>query len=195
MVARPLVGWHSDPDWDELPAAPMPRDSTLDLFALAPGPGPEAALGRSLAARLADILNRDADLPPEFRPRPGAPPETAESVLSVAERWSEQRDARVFAIVLEGEAIGSISLSHIDRKRGRARTGYFIAASHQGRGYGTAALRRLLELAREEGISAVSASLPAGPSASRRIWAKCGAPVHFSGNQVKATLAIPVAPP
>jgi len=147
----------------------------------------DAALG--YAAQLAKILNEDAALRPGIRPEANRAPETAESVLAFAQKWCFEKGAQFFVIVLNRDLVlGSISLSHIDRESRTARTGYFLASRHQGKGYGTLALAHLLNHARLKGLKTVSARLTASPAASRRIWEKSGFPLRYAEDGVTAFL-------
>jgi RimJ/RimL family protein N-acetyltransferase len=100
-----------------------------------------------------------------------------------------EKSAQFFVIVLNRDLVlGSISLSHIDRESRTARTGYFLASCHQGKGYGTLALAHLLTRARLKGLKAVSARLTTSLPASRRIWEKSGFPLRYAEDEVTAIL-------
>lgn len=162
---------------------------SVELVLLAPDPIGEAGIALRHAAQLAELLNGDEGLPPGIRRKEERPPETAESVLSAARKWCLERNASFYGIVLDGRlVIGSISLSHVDPWNRTGRTGYFLGSRYQNRGYGTLALARLLGLARDQGLEAVSGTALASEPASRRIWEKSGFPLRFVGDEVTAVL-------
>jgi len=165
------------------------NSSTLKLVRLAPDPEENPALITNYAAQLAHILNTDRGLPQEYILPQEAPNETAESVLTTAESWCRERNAKSFMIVLEnGTVVGAISLSHIDYGSHSARVGYFVTSLLQGRGLGTEALVKLLSIAHELRLRMISASIATDNNASRRIWEKSGASVEFNDSGVTAFL-------
>lgn len=167
----------------------MADPPALELIRLAPDPigEPETALRH--AAQLAELLNGDEQLPPGIRRKEERPPETAEGVLSAARKWCLERNASFYGIVLDGRlVIGSISLSYVDPRKRTGRTGYFLGSRFQNQGYGTLALAGLLVLARDQGLEAVSGTVPESEPASRRIWEKSGFPLRILGNEVTGVL-------
>lgn len=77
----------------------------------------------------------------------------ASNAISLAEAWLyyERRDTHPFA-VYHGEELVGFMMVHEDReKRVLDLWRLAIAKEHQGKGYGTAALRKLIPLARDSG--------------------------------------------
>lgn len=75
------------------------------------------------------------------------------------------------------EPIGRVSLADINREHGRAEVGCLIGERHQGRGYGTAALRALDTLALDPGtidLWRLEALVAVGNVASRRMVERVG---------------------
>jgi len=164
-------------------AAPV----AVELIALTPGNIEEAT--RSYAAQLANILNTDLELPPEFQSPPGAPAHSAESILSYVEEWCRKKKALFFFIVLQDDKVaGSISLSHLDMDAGSARTGYFLATKFQGKGIGGQAFSRVLDIARQQGLKSISGTVPKSNTASRKIWENHGAVGHGMEDEITLLL-------
>ena len=73
--------------------------------------------------------------------------------------------------------IGTAGFSDVPDGRGRAELGYAIARSHRGRGYATAAVRALIELARRHGATSLGAEVDAAnpdAAASCRVLSRSG---------------------
>lgn len=167
----------------------MEKARSLGLICLAPEPECESKQALHLAADLAALLNFDEELPEGIRRSPGAPLETAESVLFFAKKWCLGRNAKFFAIILDNEtAIGSISLSHIDIAAQAARSGYWLGSTYQGRGYGTEALSKLVAIARKCGLRHISAKINTENEPSKRIWEKLGAQIQDDGGSILAII-------
>jgi ribosomal-protein-alanine N-acetyltransferase len=121
---------------------------------------------RRLASLLCEdgILRRDLGMAREDRP-------TGEAFDRHIRDWCRSRNAITYAIVLgDGTAIGTISLSHIDREDHSARIGYWIGSSYRNRGYGTKAFERVMAEAFSQDILRVRASIERDNLPSRRIW-------------------------
>ena len=121
---------------------------------------------RQLASLLCEdcILRRDLGMAREDRP-------TGEAFGRHIRDWCRSRNAFTYAIILgEGTAIGTISLSHIDREDHSARIGYWIGSSYRNRGYGTKAFERAMAEALSQGMVRVRASIERDNLPSRRIW-------------------------
>ncbi|MBF0326528.1 MAG: GNAT family N-acetyltransferase [Alphaproteobacteria bacterium] len=163
---------------------------SISLVRLAPEPECNLGLALRFAANLAAILNFDDKLPDGIR-HSAAPLETAESVLSFTKAWCLNRNARFYAIVMDGgAAIGSISLSHMDTTAGTARSGYWLGSAYHGRGYGTEALSQLIAIARDCGLKHLSATINSDNEPSRRMWEKLGAQFRDEGGHISASVDI-----
>ena len=130
-------------------------------------------LGNKYLKDLVGILNNDKELIEQLGNR--------KELLSCSEfvvrakKWSEKNKAQVFAIIMNREAIGSISLSHIDRRTQTARIGYWVASKYWNKGYTSKAFEQILNLAKEEDIKIVSCSIFKENRASKAIWEKFNA--------------------
>lgn len=89
-------------------------------------------------------------------------------------KWSKKNKAQVFAII-NREAIGLISLSHINKRTKTAKIGYWIASKYWNKGYGSKAFEQILNLAREKNIKIVSCLISKENKASKVIWEKFNA--------------------
>lgn len=131
-------------------------------------------IGPAEARRLAGLLNRDGALRDDL----GFPTDsdiTPREVEKKIAEWETVHDSMCFCI-LEGEtAVGMISLSHIDRIRGKAQTGYWIGSRYRNRGICTKAFRLLIQKAREQDIETLSSTIAVSNNASRAIWEREGA--------------------
>ena len=136
---------------------------------------------RQLASLLCEdgILRRDLGMAREDRP-------TGEAFDRHIRDWCRSRNAITYAIVLgDGTAIGTISLSHIDRADHSARIGYWIGSSYRNRGYGTKAFEQVMAETFSQDILRVRASIERDNLPSRRIWeAHGGYVVQREGEKV-----------
>jgi len=125
------------------------------------------------ARHLVNILNDDKKLI-EFL---GGKKEIAsyEKFTVYNEEWSRKNNAKIFAIMLQDEAIGMISLSYINTQDKTAKIGYWLASKYWNKGYVTEAFKQTLNIAKESGIKSVSCSIPNENKASKAIWKKFNA--------------------
>ncbi len=82
-----------------------------------------------------------------------------------------------FAVVLkETDAmIGTVGFTSFDLPNRSAEVGYVISPYHQGKGYATEALKRLIAFGFDDlGLSRISAVCMKGNTASLRVMEKCG---------------------
>jgi ribosomal-protein-alanine N-acetyltransferase len=94
-------------------------------------------------------------------------------------RDDAQRDMRyAFGVFLQSshELIGRVALSNVSRGAWQNATlGYYIDLAHNGRGYGTQAVRQALRFAFEQaGLHRVQAAVLPRNDASRRVLEKAG---------------------
>jgi [ribosomal protein S5]-alanine N-acetyltransferase len=136
---------------------------------------------RQLASLLCEdrVLRRDLGMAREDRP-------TGEAFDRHIRDWCRSRNAFTYAIILgDGTAIGTISLSHINRENHSARIGYWIGSSYRNRGYGTKAFERVMAEALSQGMTRVRASIERDNLPSRRIWeGHSGYVAHREGEKV-----------
>ncbi len=114
------------------------------------------------------ILRRELGMDAENLP-------AAAAVLDEIDRWCARRNAVTYAIRAGGRAIGTISISHRDERRGRACVGCWIGSRERRRGHGGRALRLTLEEARHQGFLRIRAKVENSNLGSRRICEKAGA--------------------
>ena len=99
-------------------------------------------------------------------------------------KWSKENKAQVFAIIMSREAMGLISLSHINRKTQAARIGYWIASKYWNKGYAFKAFEQILNLAKKDNIRIVSCSIPKENRVSMAIWKKFNAKIEQKGDTI-----------
>ncbi len=121
------------------------------------------------AVRLAAMLSEDDVLRGELGMAADDRPD-AEAFLRKLADWCPPRRATTFAILMDDRAVGTISLSHHDPEARSARIGYWVGSRHRRYGCATLAFVAILDRAAEEGIETVSATIPIGNKASRRMW-------------------------
>jgi [ribosomal protein S5]-alanine N-acetyltransferase len=98
-----------------------------------------------------------------------------EDFLKEVVEWCQPRMATMSAILADGTAIGTITLSHRSSDGLSAQVGYWIGSRHRGLGYCTRAFEEALNQAAAEGIGSVLASIASDNIPSRRIWERQGA--------------------
>jgi RimJ/RimL family protein N-acetyltransferase len=130
------------------------------------------------------VLRRDLGIPADERP-------TAEDVLQKLADWCPSRRATTYAILADAAAVGTISISHRSPDGLSAQIGYWIGSGHRHLGYCTRAFATVLAQAASEGIVAVSATIAADNTPSRRVWERRGAKgVAVSAGELRYELAI-----
>ena len=101
----------------------------------------------------------------------------ASNAVSLAEAWLhyEHHDTHPFAVYHTEELVGFMMV-HEDRAKGVLDLWRLaIAREHQGRGYGSAALSRLIALARESGrYTCIAIGYMEGNDRARHIYEKLG---------------------
>lgn len=130
-------------------------------------PGPEEA------EQIAALLNEDRTLRADLGIE-GDAKLTPEEILQEIADWCAPRRATTFAIISEGRAVGTISLSHRNPETRSARIGYWVGSRHRRRGVATAAMAEVLARAAGEGIVSVSATVAVDNRPSRRLWERFG---------------------
>lgn len=137
---------------------------------------------------LVNILNDDHKLAKTLSSNND--PITPDQFVEHNKKWIEKTNSKLFAIVFNHEAIGSISLSHIDPENKTAQIGYWLSSNHWGKGYGSLAFALMLEEARSIGISTVTSTIKKDNSPSKVLWSKHGAEFIEENDTVKASLRI-----
>ena len=102
--------------------------------------------------------------------------------------WAKKNNAEIFAIILNNEAIGLISLSKILRKAGTANIGYWIGSNYWHKGHTINAFGQILEFAKKEGIKMVSCSINKENRESIAIWKKFNADFEDKGEKIVPSL-------
>lgn len=145
-------------------------------------------IGESCARDLVTVLNSDDRLAAALG---GARrPLTVGEFIGTNAAWAEKHRACIYAIAVDGVAVGTISLSRIDEGEASAEVGYWLASEHWGRGHGTEAFRHLAEIARAKGIRRLSARMLKDNPASMAIWRRLGATFEDRGDRWQATLSL-----
>lgn len=127
-------------------------------------------LDRKYLKELVDILNNDVKLSEHLK--------SNNKVLSYAEfvaynnQWAKENNAQIFAILVDDEAIGLISLSQINNENQTAQIGYWITSKYWNRGHTSIAFKKILSLAKKADIKLVSCSIPKDNKESKAIWKK-----------------------
>lgn len=140
------------------------------------------------AMQLVDILNNDHGLKNAL--------DSSENKISKLEfidynkQWCQNKNAEIFAIVLNDIAIGTISLSHQDIKEQKAQIGYWISSKYWGNGYTSCAFSQVLNLARKKGIKYLSATIKDDNIASKSIWIKNGAKIEATDDRLNVLLTL-----
>lgn len=111
-----------------------------------------------------------------------------EEFLKNITEWQQRTHSRSYTVVLEDEAIGLISLSHMDGTT--ARIGYWLSSNQWCHGYATRAFSMVLKIAKELGVKTVKATIEPTNLASIRIWQNKGAHIDKHGDQLEVTLDI-----
>lgn len=145
-------------------------------------------LGNKYLKDLVGILNNDKKLIKQLGSL--KEPLSCAGFVTHTKKWSKKNKAQVFAIIMNREAIGSISLSHINRRTQAARIGYWIASKYWNKGYTSKAFEQILNLAKEENIKFASCLIPKENRASRAIWEKFNAKLEQKGDNIVPRLCL-----
>ena len=141
------------------------------------------------ARQLVSFLNNDSPLIAQLGSN-GAIKLSEREFLATAQKWRLEKQTDMFAIVLDGDAIGVISLSHQNLIARTAQIGYWIGSAYWGKGYTSEAFQLVLTQAKMKGIQCVTSTIRNDNTASKRIWDKYGAAVKLNGDRCFYTLAI-----
>lgn len=105
-------------------------------------------------------------------------------------KWSAEKDADMFAIVLGKKAIGMISLSYQDTINHTARIGYWLGSAHWNKGYASKAFQLILDQAKRRKIQYVSSTIRKDNIASIKIWLNYGAQTVSKDDKYSCTINI-----
>ena len=107
------------------------------------------------------------------------PPEqerfVASNAVSLAQAWLYYDQAKPFAVLKDGEAVGFLMLDWDENERTCGIWRLMIAPEHQKKGCGRAAMEKALKLIRESGrFDLVHLSFVPGNEAAKRLYASLG---------------------
>ena len=123
---------------------------------------------------LSEILCHDDILRNELRIKNNEYP-TPEAFLQKVSDWEKKYNSDTFAIVAGKQAVGTISLTHIDTINRNARMGYCVGSEFRRNGYCSKGVEELLKIAHIKEITTISAKIADDNPMSYRIWKKLGA--------------------
>jgi ribosomal-protein-serine acetyltransferase len=129
------------------------------------------------AAELCDMTRQDWDYFREWMPNFGDDYSLAESLEFIRQRRERFASGQEIPTGIwdAGRLVGIVALKSIDRKNRNASLGYYLAASHQGRGLVTKACRLLLDYAfRQLQLNRVDILCAQGNTRSRAIPERLG---------------------
>ena len=138
-------------------------------------------LDRKHLKELVYILNNDIKL---IQRLGNNKPISYSNFISHNKQWMSKYHAQIFAIIMNDEAIGLISLSQINNKNQTAKIGYWITSKYWNKGYTSVAFEQMLNLAKKTNIKQVSCSIPKNNKESKAIWQKFDATFEEKDNMV-----------
>lgn len=100
------------------------------------------------ATQLAEILNTDNTLQDNLGSKSNIV--SKDEFIKYNNEWSKSTNSEIFAIVLNNDAIGIISLSHQDIEEKKAQIGYWIRSRYWGNGYTSQAFSQILKYAKRK---------------------------------------------
>ncbi|MHC6179092.1 GNAT family N-acetyltransferase [Clostridium sp. JNZ X4-2] len=95
-------------------------------------------------------------------------------------KWIEDTNSEIFAITLNDNAIGMISLSYQIAEEKKAQVGYWIGSEYWGKGYTSQAFSQILCYAKKKGIRYLNARIIKDNLASKKIWQKYDAKIKLA---------------
>lgn len=111
------------------------------------------------------ILRNDLGIKKDDYPTP------KDFLLKISD-WEKKYNSETFAIIAGDNAIGIISLTHIDKINKKARIGYWVGSEFRNKGYCSKGFEELLKIARIKGIESVSSKIAIDNPSSFHIWKK-----------------------
>lgn len=102
------------------------------------------------------------------------PADSLEFIKNCREK-SKQGTGLTLGIELQGELVGVVGFHEIDHENRQASIGYWISASHQGKGLVTKSCKRLIDYAVDDvKLEKVIMRIAPGNTPSRRVAERCG---------------------
>jgi ribosomal-protein-alanine N-acetyltransferase len=102
--------------------------------------------------------------------------------------WAKSTNSEIFAVVLNDNAIGMISLSYQSIEEKKAQIGYWIGSKYWGKGYTSQAFLQILCCAERKGIRYLNAKILKHNLASKKIWQKYNAKMELIEDRIYASL-------
>ncbi|NOW05378.1 GNAT family N-acetyltransferase [Clostridium beijerinckii] len=140
------------------------------------------------AIQLLEILNNDEKLQAELGTNDHNI--SKEEFINHNNKWATSTNSEIFTIVLNGRAIGTISLSHQNLKESKAQVGYWIGSYYWKNGYTSKVFSKILDYAKRKGIKYLSAKINEENIASKRIWEKYNANIKIVDNRFYANIIL-----
>ncbi|WP_035789974.1 GNAT family N-acetyltransferase [Clostridium beijerinckii] len=142
----------------------------------------------NFAIQLLEILNNDEKLQAEL----GVSDHkiSKEEFIRHNDKWAESTNSEIFAIALNGIAIGIISLSHQNIEESKAQVGYWIGSDYWEKGYTSSAFSKILDYAKGKGIKCLSAKINKENIASKRIWERYNGNIKIVDNMFYANIIL-----
>jgi RimJ/RimL family protein N-acetyltransferase len=136
--------------------------------------------------QLVDILNNDHKLAETLSTTKKN--NTHDQFVEENTLWANKHKANMFAMVLNGMAIGMVSLSHINLRDKSAQIGYWLSSIHWNKGFASSAFLQVLALAKDMEINQVSCKINKDNMASKAIWVKNNATISEENGKLIARL-------
>ncbi|MFB6070536.1 MAG: GNAT family N-acetyltransferase [Halanaeroarchaeum sp.] len=96
------------------------------------------------------FLVRNWNAPDVRRWMPAAEPTSSADLEEKLEEWRDDEETTRLLACVDGEAVGSISLFHVEERSGNAFVGAFVDPDYQGNGYGRAMTAQMVDYAFNE---------------------------------------------
>ncbi len=133
-------------------------------------------LNESHADAMIYFLNDDVLLQPFLNPlNPVTEKITKDVFLKTNMEWLRQKNAYMFAIIVDSTVIGMTTLLILPDDDSIARTGVWIGSQYWNNGYSTHRLKLLIDIAKQYKIKKMISKIRKDNPASKRVWEKCSA--------------------
>ncbi len=100
---------------------------------------------------------------------------TKEIFLKTNQEWIKNRNAYMFAIIVDSTVIGMTTLTILPESNAVASSGVWIASQYWNMGYSTQRLLLLIDYAKAYQIKELTSKIRKDNPASKRVWEKCNA--------------------
>ncbi|OOM07218.1 GNAT family N-acetyltransferase [Clostridium saccharobutylicum] len=104
--------------------------------------------------------------------------------------WSKNSNSEIFAILLNNNAIGIISLSHQNIEEKKAQIGYWIGSKYWRKGYTSQAFSQILGYAKRKEIKYLNAKIQKDNIASQKIWQQYSAKIELINNKIYVSIVL-----